>query len=134
MKLFGTDGVRGVAGESPLDETTILRLGAALVRVLAILAEPREAESEIVPPHVFIPALAVEDLFDDAFSPISESGAGTLAVGIRLQKTLRALSAFHHPEFRAAARHQSRLALARARHALALAEDVAKLEREASAI
>lgn len=34
MKLFGTDGVRGVAGESPLDEVTILRLGAALVRVL----------------------------------------------------------------------------------------------------
>ncbi|HTV02133.1 MAG TPA: phosphoglucosamine mutase [Luteitalea sp.] len=34
MKLFGTDGVRGVAGQPPLDETTILRLGAALVRVL----------------------------------------------------------------------------------------------------
>jgi phosphoglucosamine mutase len=34
MKLFGTDGVRGVAGQAPLDETTILRLGAALVRVL----------------------------------------------------------------------------------------------------
>ncbi len=34
MKLFGTDGVRGVAGEMPLDETTITRLGAALVRVL----------------------------------------------------------------------------------------------------
>ena len=106
---------------------------AALVRVLAILAEPREAESEIFHPHVFIPALAVEDLFDDAFSPISESGAGTLAVGIRLQKTLRALSAFHHPEFRAAARHQSRLALARARQALALAEDVARLTHEAVA-
>ena len=34
MKLFGTDGVRGVAGQPPLDETTIMRLGAALVRVL----------------------------------------------------------------------------------------------------
>ncbi len=34
MKLFGTDGVRGVAGEVPLDETTVTRLGAALVRVL----------------------------------------------------------------------------------------------------
>ncbi len=33
-KLFGTDGVRGVAGEPPLDPTTIARLGAALVRVL----------------------------------------------------------------------------------------------------
>ena len=34
MKLFGTDGVRGVAGQPPLDETTVMRLGAALVRVL----------------------------------------------------------------------------------------------------
>jgi len=33
-RLFGTDGVRGTAGKAPLDEQTIARLGAALVRVL----------------------------------------------------------------------------------------------------
>ena len=33
-QLFGTDGVRGKAGEFPLDVTTIRRLGAALVRAL----------------------------------------------------------------------------------------------------
>jgi phosphoglucosamine mutase len=33
-KLFGTDGVRGKAGEFPLDAPTIRRLGAALVRAL----------------------------------------------------------------------------------------------------
>ena len=33
-KLFGTDGVRGVAGTPPLDPVTVTRLGAALVRVL----------------------------------------------------------------------------------------------------
>jgi phosphoglucosamine mutase len=33
-KLFGTDGVRGVAGQPPLDDTTVMRLGAALVRTL----------------------------------------------------------------------------------------------------
>jgi phosphoglucosamine mutase len=33
-RLFGTDGVRGVAGEYPLDAKTVRRLGAALVRVL----------------------------------------------------------------------------------------------------
>jgi len=32
-QLFGTDGVRGVAGTWPLDPPTIARLGAALVRV-----------------------------------------------------------------------------------------------------
>jgi phosphoglucosamine mutase len=33
-QLFGTDGVRGKAGDPPLDVPTIRRLGAALVRVL----------------------------------------------------------------------------------------------------
>ena len=30
--LFGTDGVRGRAGEYPLDHETVARIGAALVR------------------------------------------------------------------------------------------------------
>jgi phosphoglucosamine mutase len=34
-KLFGTDGVRGVAGKYPLDPPTVRRLGAALVRALS---------------------------------------------------------------------------------------------------
>src|SRR5262245_14842842 len=33
-RLFGTDGVRGKAGEPPLDPPTIRRLGGALARVL----------------------------------------------------------------------------------------------------
>jgi phosphoglucosamine mutase len=33
--LFGTDGVRGTAGEYPLDRDTVTRLGGALVRALA---------------------------------------------------------------------------------------------------
>ena len=33
QRLFGTDGVRGVAGVWPLDPPTISRLGAAVVRV-----------------------------------------------------------------------------------------------------
>ena len=33
-RLFGTDGVRGRAGEHPLDHETVARLGAALVRAL----------------------------------------------------------------------------------------------------
>src|SRR5262249_10546410 len=33
-RLFGTDGVRGIAGAPPLDRATVRRLGAALVRAL----------------------------------------------------------------------------------------------------
>ena len=32
IRLFGTDGVRGTPGEPPLDERTLARLGAAIVR------------------------------------------------------------------------------------------------------
>jgi phosphoglucosamine mutase len=34
MRLFGTDGVRGTAGEYPLDHETVARIGAALVRAM----------------------------------------------------------------------------------------------------
>jgi phosphoglucosamine mutase len=34
MRLFGTDGVRGTAGQYPLDAGTVRRIGAALVRAL----------------------------------------------------------------------------------------------------
>ena len=34
-KLFGTDGIRAVAGEAPLDAKTIYAVGIALARKLA---------------------------------------------------------------------------------------------------
>jgi phosphoglucosamine mutase len=37
-RLFGTDGVRGTAGEYPLDHETVARLGAALVRSMGSAA------------------------------------------------------------------------------------------------
>ena len=39
-RLFGTDGVRGIAGEYPLDPLTVRRLGAALVRALPTGSDP----------------------------------------------------------------------------------------------
>ena len=38
--LFGTDGVRGRAGEYPLDHATVARLGAALVRAMRTNERP----------------------------------------------------------------------------------------------
>jgi phosphoglucosamine mutase len=41
-KLFGTDGIRAVAGESPLDPTTIFATGLALAHTLRkTAAEPK---------------------------------------------------------------------------------------------
>src|SRR5688500_180490 len=39
-RLFGTDGVRGKAGEFPLDHETVARLGAALVRAMRANGRP----------------------------------------------------------------------------------------------
>lgn len=39
-KLFGTDGIRGVAGQRPLDADTVRRVGAALVRALPAAGRP----------------------------------------------------------------------------------------------
>ena len=36
MKLFGTDGIRGKAGQAPLDRETVARVGAAIVKAFAI--------------------------------------------------------------------------------------------------
>jgi phosphoglucosamine mutase len=48
-QLFGTDGVRGKAGEPPLDVPTIRRLGAALVRVLRpALSERSESKGLVI--------------------------------------------------------------------------------------
>ena len=35
QRLFGTDGIRGVAGQFPLDETTVAIIGRSLVLNLA---------------------------------------------------------------------------------------------------
>ena len=40
-KLFGTDGIRGIAGESPLDTTTIYATGLALGHSLREKTGPR---------------------------------------------------------------------------------------------
>ena len=37
-RLFGTDGIRGVAGTFPLDEATVERIGVALARSLRAAA------------------------------------------------------------------------------------------------
>src|SRR5262245_52600430 len=41
-QLFGTDGIRGTAGDFPLDPPTVRRIGAAIVRGVAqSVARPR---------------------------------------------------------------------------------------------
>ena len=75
-KLFGTDGVRGRAGAPPLDQRTVRRLGAALVRAL--------------PPSPSLPRLLVgrdtresgEEIERDLALGARGAGASVLSAGV----------------------------------------------------
>ncbi len=75
-RLFGTDGVRGTAGEYPLDHATVRRIGAALVR-----AFPRNARA----PRILIGRDTRESgwwLETDLAASASGEGASVIRVGV----------------------------------------------------
>ncbi len=85
------------------------------VRLLSDYAVACKAadETEAQFDRVHVPQLNLDDLFEDAFAPVSRDGAGLIEVQIRLQKAFAALSQFGG-EFKAASQ-------ARAEYARALA-------------
>lgn len=105
------------------DPGTAIDVIGRIVKVLAIWTDDIEEEKEVYFPNVFIPAVAVSDLFDDAFTAIARDGAGTLEVGIHLQKALMSLAKRNCKSFSENARRHSALALKRSDAALELDED-----------
>lgn len=93
----------------------------------AAAAKEEEAEETIAHPHVHVPPLSTADLFEDAFLLLARDGAGLIEVQLRLRKALLALARLGDADFRAAARDQARLALARAEAALPLEDDRSRL-------
>lgn len=78
-------------------------------------------------PRVRVPVLEADDLLEDGFMVIARDGAGLIEVQLRLRKALLALERMGDASFRAAARHQAELALARAQMALSLEADRQRL-------
>jgi uncharacterized membrane protein len=75
------------------DPGTAIDVIGRAVRALSLWAEePKEADEKNFP-SIFLPALRVEDMFDDVFAPIARDGAAILEVQMRLQKALRSLAA-----------------------------------------
>ncbi len=115
------------------DPGTAIGIIGRAMRLLAIWrARETAADPEPVYPHVRAPALATDDLFADVFTPIARDGAGLVEVQIRLQKALAALAQMGGPATQAAARRQSRQALARAEAALAIEDDKAAARQAAA--
>ena len=108
------------------DTGTAIEVLSALVRVLAAWLAPAD-QPEVRFDRVFLPEVAIEDLFEAAFYAIGHDGAAALPVGIKLQKTLAILARLGDERAVAAARHQSHLALARAKLVLRLPDDVERL-------
>ncbi|THV13448.1 DUF2254 domain-containing protein [Rhizobium rhizophilum] len=108
------------------DPGTAIDVIGRATRLLSQWSEPAE-DQEPQFPRVFVPALAADDLFEDAFMTIARDGAAQVEVQLRLQKSLAALIRRGSEDFRAAARRQAALALSRAEKALPIAADVQRL-------
>lgn len=114
--------------------TAIDILGRA-VRVLAIWSTPHEvADDDPRYPNVHVPGIDVADVFDDLFTPIARDGAAMVEVGIRLQKSLRALARLGDARYVASAKRHSGLALERAVARLTIEQDKQVLQALAAEV
>lgn len=76
-------------------------------------------------PRIAVPALSMEDMFDDAFTALARDGANAVEVMVRLQKAFGTLARMGDPAMRASAIRHADMAFARASHALPLPDDLA---------
>lgn len=127
---FGLIVLSEIAGRalSPAvnDPGTAIYILGVFVRLFAQWCESDE-EGEIQAcehDRVEVPQISVQDMFDDAFTAIARDGAGAVEVAGRLQKSLKSLAFVGDVAMRDAALKHSRMALARAEHALDLPEDL----------
>lgn len=107
------------------DPGTAIGVLGSLHRVLAGMAGGEQAEAPSCE-RVAIPALALDELFNDAFNGIARDGAGAVEVAMRLQRHLGDLGR-HGERMHACARRQADLALARAEQAMDFEHDLAQV-------
>ncbi|MGO4567666.1 hypothetical protein AB4Z52_22085 [Rhizobium sp. 2YAF20] len=65
-------------------------------------------------PKIYVPAIDLDELFDDLFTPIARDSAAFVEVGLRLQKVFAILARLLQPSYRDSAFRHSQEALARA--------------------
>lgn len=116
------------------DPGTAIDVIGRAVRLLAIWGEPLEQRAEVEHPNLFVRAIAIDDLFDDLFTPIARDGASTVEIGVRLQKAFRTLSRFGRDGYAENARRHSQEALERAEAALAIEADKRRLRALAAEV
>ncbi|WP_232059317.1 DUF2254 domain-containing protein [Kineobactrum salinum] len=107
------------------DPGTAIDIVGTLVRLFVRWA--RVSEEEDVPikyDRISIPAISLNDMFDDAFNAIARDGAASVEVAIRLQKAFGSLVLVGHDELKKAAGTHAALAFRHAERSLALKEEL----------
>lgn len=103
------------------DPGTCIDIIGTIVRLLVGWSEARvkhAGHAEVQYPHVHVPALSEDDMYDDVFPSIAREGAHMREIGIRLQKAFAALSLCTHVPTRRPVAEHARAAYARAMEAV----------------
>jgi uncharacterized membrane protein len=116
------------------DPGTAIDVIGTMVRLFTLWQTPpgQDEVEQIAYDRVSVPELAIDDLFDDAFTAIARDGAGVVEVAVRLQKAFCALAASNDHAMAAAARKHSRLALERSELAMSHPLDIDRTRKAAA--
>lgn len=109
------------------DPGTAIGIIGTFVRLFVLWSAPPGSSEQKETPRfdrIHVPTLAVNDMFDDAFTAIERDGAGTIEVVLKLQKAFTALCKTGNPEICIAASHHAKLSLARAELELKLPYEI----------
>ncbi len=105
------------------DPGTAISVIGTLVRIFSRwLTPPEEKPEACLYDLVEVPALQLEDMYDDAFSLIARDGAGSIELVTRLAKAYEALIWISDPDVSRVTEEHARTSLQRAQDALAPAE------------
>lgn len=116
------------------DPGTAIDIIGTYVRLFTEWAAPAELDEppEVLYDRVYVPTLATNDLFDDAFNAIARDGAGLLEVATRLQKALESLACLDNEAVRQAALDHARMALHHAERRIEHPEERKRLQGAAA--
>lgn len=111
------------------DPGTAIGILGSLQRLFADWVSPVEPAAPEYD-RIAVPALSIDDMFEDVFPALARDGAGLIEVAMRIQRVLGELSRCGDPQLALAARRHAELALARAERALDFPPDLALVRRQ----
>lgn len=116
------------------DPGTAIDIICTGVRTLIPWVSKKQENCEVKYPKIFIPALQTKNMLEDIFTGVIRDGAGTIEVGIRLQKAFSSIALLGDEVAKKEAKSLSKYAVNYAKEKLTLKQEIEKLEQEAAII